>query len=53
MGRPTKPKTQRQTKLIVFRTTVAFSKALKKRAEQEGKTLGTYIRDVLKREIER
>lgn len=53
MGRPKIPKTKRQTELIVFRTTAALSKALNKKAKQAGKTLGTYIRDVLQNQIER
>ena len=53
MGRPKIPKMKRQTELIVFRATVALSKALNEKAKQKDKTLGTYIRDVLQSEIER
>ena len=51
MGRPKIPKTKRQTELVVFRTTAALSKALDKRAEQEEKSMGRLIRDILEREV--
>ena len=47
------PKAQRRTEIVVFRATAALRKALDKKAEQKGKTTGTYIADVLQREIER
>jgi len=47
------PKAQRRSAKITFRTTPALRKALDKIAKQEGKTVGTYIADVLQNEIER
>ena len=47
------PKAQRRSVRITFRVTVAMRKTLDKRAQQEKKTLGTFIADVLQNEIER
>ena len=52
-GRKPMPKAQRRSAKITFRTTPALRKALDKIAKQEGKTVGTYIADVLQNEIER
>jgi predicted HicB family RNase H-like nuclease len=52
-GRKALPKSQRRSAKITFRATLALRKALDDKAEQEGKTLGTYIADVLQRETER
>ena len=52
MGRPPLPKKQRRSVRITFRATAALRKALKKQAEREEKTLGTYIADVLQSKID-
>jgi predicted HicB family RNase H-like nuclease len=53
MGRPPLLKKQRRSERITFRVTAALRKALKKKAEQENKSLGTYIVGVLQGMTER
>ena len=53
MGRPPLLKKERRSERITFRVTAALRKALKKKAEQENKSLGTYIVGVLQSMIER
>jgi predicted HicB family RNase H-like nuclease len=52
-GRKALPKAQRRSVKITFRATIALRKALDDKAEQEGKTMGTYIANMLQSEIER
>ena len=51
MGRPTIPKKQRRSVKITFRATAGLRRDLEKQAEQEQKTLGTYIADILQNVI--
>jgi hypothetical protein len=53
MGRKPLPKAKRRSVKITFRATSALRKALDKNARREDKTTGTYIADVLQKQIER
>jgi len=52
-GRKPLPEAQRRSAKISFRATKALRKALDQKAKQEGKSMGTYIVDVLQIQIER
>ena len=52
MGRPPLPKAERRSVKISFRVTVTLHKAVVEAAEREGKSVGTYIADILANVVE-
>jgi len=47
MGRPPIPKAQRRSVKLSLRITAALHKAVGKAADAQGKTIGSYVNDVL------